>query len=356
MKKILHIIFRDKFTSGYINYMKIDMAQYEHIFFTEKDGFELKLCDNNNLYYVDDYKYLTKNSELLGIMKAVDKIVISGFYNSASSVRFWNKKLLKKTYIQFWGGDFYPFQNQEKGIKRKISRWICYRALKNVGGLVFLIDGEFEKFTKYTGIINNNFVAPMPNDPYNVVDYETFFKGNLKNHRVIVGNSATDTNQHEEVIQWLARYKEECTDMQVFCPLSYGDATYREKILNVGKELLGDKFVPLLDYMTEEQYVELLSTCSVGIFNNNRQQAMGNINALLYLGKKLYIRKDTSMWKVYNERNYKVFAAEDIATYSAEEFWNISDVFSETNHQVGIQYITNMKVSAKEAWNKVFEA
>ena len=33
--------------------------------------------------------------------------------------------------------------------------------------------------------------------------------------------------------------------------------------------------------MNKDQYTEFLKTIHVGIFNNNRQQAMGNINQLL---------------------------------------------------------------------------
>ena len=49
---IVHVVHRDKFTSGYINFMKTEMGN-ENIFITLKDGFELSLVDEENIYYIE---------------------------------------------------------------------------------------------------------------------------------------------------------------------------------------------------------------------------------------------------------------------------------------------------------------
>lgn len=64
--------------------------------------------------------------------------------------------------------------------------------------------------------------------------------------------------------------------------------------------------------MDYEKYVELLSTCNVGIYYNDRQQGMGNINTLLRLGKKVYLRKGTSMWNNYKKNNFILFDVDEL--------------------------------------------
>ena len=43
--------------------------------------------------------------------------------------------------------------------------------------------------------------------------------------------------------------------------------------------------------MPYSSYISFLGSIDIGIFNNNRQQGMGNITNLLYLGKKVYLSK-----------------------------------------------------------------
>ena len=117
---------------------------------------------------------------------------------------------------------------------------------------------------------------------------------------------------------------------------------------------MGDIFCPILDYIEKEKYIELLSTCTVGIFNNNRQQAMGNINILLYLGKKLYLRTDVSMWDVYQERGYDIFSVETIPQMSIEEFFKFSNEQRIQNHKIGEKYMDSKEGNI--CWKKVFES
>lgn len=42
---IVHIISGDKFASGYVNFMKMKMTEWEHSFFVRDIGFELKFIN-----------------------------------------------------------------------------------------------------------------------------------------------------------------------------------------------------------------------------------------------------------------------------------------------------------------------
>lgn len=48
------------------------------------------------------------------------------------------------------------------------------------------------------------------------------------------------------------------------------------KVIIKGKELFGEKFIPLTEFMTFEKYLEFLGSIDIAIFAHKRQQAMGN--------------------------------------------------------------------------------
>lgn len=101
---------------------------------------------------------------------------------------------------------------------------------------------------------------------------------------IMVGHSATPTCCHLETFKMLKSYTGK---IKIFCPLSYpDDKKYIQQVTEAGSELFGNDFVPLTEFMSYDKYVEFLNDMDIGIFNNNRQQGMGNITNLLYLGKK----------------------------------------------------------------------
>ena len=121
-------------------------------------------------------------------------------------------------------------------------------------------------------------------------------------------------------------------DIKIICPLSYGDEKYREEVIKKGKEIFKEKFHPITEFMNYQQYLELLSKCSVGIFNNNRQQAMGNISALLKIGKKIYLRNNTSMWKEYEKNNLKIFNIEEVKNATSDELFHFDLGYKKMNY------------------------
>ncbi len=58
-----------------------------------------------------------------------------------------------------------------------------------------------------------------------------------------------------------------------------------KKVISRGEEWFGDKFVPMTDFMSFEQYLEVFKSLDVAIFNHRRQQAMGHTIMLFSIGK-----------------------------------------------------------------------
>ncbi len=351
---IVHVVHRDKFTSGYINFMKTEMGS-ENIFITLKDGFELSLVDEENIYYIENYPDCRRNSQILRILEESNLIIFTGIFDSLGLLRFLPRHILKKTYLQFWGGDFYYFAERRPLTDVSWNYWKHERVkcFKKCAGFIFLIEGEYEKFQESFKIRKPYFVAPMPADSrihFRIKELRGKRRGSCT--KVLIGNSATSTNHHMGVIDWIARYRDE--DMEVYIPLSYGgDNEYCEKIMAYAADKLGDKFYPVLNYMDLNSYIEFVADMDIGIFNNNRQQAMGNILMCLGLGKKVYLREDTSMWARYVEDGYQVFPIKKTECMTYEGFIDFDEAAGVKNQMLYDEKETEDK--AIRLWEKVIK-
>lgn len=353
---IAHIVHREKFTSGYVNFMKTEMNQYTHVFIILSKGFALELSDLNGVIFIDSFHLASKSKDILELLSSADYIIATGIFDSIDMLWQLPSTLLNKLYLHLWGGDFYFLEEKRSFIRyhwqiKKQKYLFCF---KKCAGLIFLINGEYEKFNELTSIKKRYFIAPMPTDPVQNFEIKEF--RNKRRHdnyvNILVGNSATMTNRHEEVFRWLAAYKEK--NINVHVPLSYGNEKYRNDVIERGKKILGKCFIPILDYMDGKKYTDFLAGIDIGIFNNNRQQAMGNIITLLGLGKKLYLRTDTSMWKQYMDKGYIIFpfdSSQDIPFKEFTQFTGEAGYMNMKNYDEQ----QNIEV-AKCAWESVFSA
>ena len=86
---------------------------------------------------------------------------------------------------------------------------------------------------------------------------------------ILLGNSATPENNHLEAMRLIEGAASH--DRKIICPLSYGIPAYARMISSEGKQVFGDRFVPLLDFMDTALYLEMLHSCSVAAMNHLRQ-------------------------------------------------------------------------------------
>jgi hypothetical protein len=134
----------------------------------------------------------------------------------------------------------------------------------------------------------------------------------LTGHNILLGNSATATNNHIEAMRVLGKLGMD--GRKVVVPLSYGDMKYQENILQMGKKLLGESFLPLTNYMSLTEYNQTVSGCGNLIMNHIRQQAMGNISSALLRGGKVFLRPENPIYKHYTRMGVKIFPFSDDLT------------------------------------------
>lgn len=170
-----------------------------------------------------------------------------------------------------------------------------------------------EDFELLRGALGQRFRARYAQLNYGSVE-RTFGAGpaGLTGNDILLGNSATATNNHVEILRLLAKL--DLGDRKVVVPLSYGDPDYRDAVVKRGQQLLGTRFEPLLAFMPLAEYNAQIARCAVAIMNQRRQQALGNIGAALYRGARLYLDDAGMMYRIF--RN---LGAHVLSTRSLEE-------------------------------------
>lgn len=133
----------------------------------------------------------------------------------------------------------------------------------------------------------------------------------LRAKRIWVGNSATLTNNHLEVF---AKIEQAVKDLNcdVVVPLSYtrygeGENMVTRTILNAGNRFFGEKFKPIRELMCLEEYVKLMSSCSVFIFGHRRQQAVGNTLIALKCGGCVFLDPRNPTYRYFVSNGVTVY-------------------------------------------------
>lgn len=207
-----------------------------------------------------------------------------------------------------WGGDYYGSNTSRMaGLLGPESAKYFRSTVSAVGTFMqpyrrFRASGVLRRAAAASDV----FSAPIPEDldvlthrfpgfrgDYAQLNYasveDTFAVGahDITGDDILVGNSATMTNNHFEVLETLAAA--DVDGRRVIVPLSYGDSAYADEVVRRGTRLLGSDFVPLRDFMPLDEYQAILAACSVSIMGHKRQQGVGNAASALWAGAHLFL-------------------------------------------------------------------
>lgn len=224
----------------------------------------------------------------------------------------------KKVTWVLWGGDLYynfgvvTVPGTDK-ISWKIRKFLLKFIVRNLDEIACLLKEDYNLAVEVTGTKAKyrHLFYPNPVNLEKVHQFSLHRNSAFESDAyisVLVGNSADPSNNHLEVFEALQRLpEEEKMKLRIICPLAYGNFRYAAEVKNYGERSFGNRFVGIYELQEPEEYAKLLSTVNVAIFNHRRQQALGNILALLAAGKTVFIRSDTTTWKFLKSNNLKVF-------------------------------------------------
>lgn len=161
--------------------------------------------------------------------------------------------------------------------------------------------------------------------PINQVVDQSMVNNLCKGNNIIVGNSASFTGNHLEVIDILSKIN--LGNRKVKFSLCYGGSSdYRNYISNYGKRLLKSNYSEITEFMPLTEYNKFLLDASYFIYNNYRQEAVGNILVALYFGGKVFLNDNSPLLSFYKRLGLLIFKVSDITIDSLNSTLDIESI------------------------------
>ncbi len=193
---------------------------------------------------------------------------------------------------------------QLKKIKRKSK-------LKAVNQIQYFAPTNFHEYE----LLKNNYPSFKPqyfdwNYGYideTVTNYYSSLKS--KGNKTMIGNSATPTNNHLDIIHDL---KSILQDRELVIPLNYGDPEYARFIEKEAITELGNGVEALDKTLPSQEFDKVLVSCKNLIIGSQRQQAIGTIITALYLGINVFLYQEGLNYLYFKQQNFHIYSIEEL--------------------------------------------
>lgn len=230
-----------------------------------------------------------------------------------------------------WGKDIYELPKDRPFINLELYLPITKKALPNYFHKSFyerikdslqnfFLKKVVSKVDFFSGVLTNEYKMissyPMFRAEEVVFHYTdlkeapTTLLNSFEMNNILIGNSGDPSNNHLDIMEKLSKYNlgKRC----VYATLSYGgNNEYIQKVITKGKELWGERFKPLLEYMPINDYKEILSSCGIRIFGHERQQAIGNIGIGLKSGCKIFLSQTSVAYEYYKSIGIQIYTIQN---------------------------------------------
>jgi len=297
----------------------------EHFFIVRdnKDNPKQLISQYDNVLWLPNAEKNSKDFKILCEYLTKSQFVFwhaMGWYWKTQFKLLMKPKIMKKSLWVEWGRDLYEWERTDGNpIVRAVVNRVCYLWRTKVKGVVTIFPADKNVYIKKFGTkvpvyyaeycaATSDFTLSQKPEPTN--------DGKI---HILVGHSAVPECNHMEVLEKLARFKNE--NIVIHIPLTYGNMDYGKQVAEKAKELFSEETLDIMtEHLTMESYVKFLWTVDVGIFNVNRQIALGNIARLLFMKKKVYLPKNSVLYDFYEKNDTEIYPYEMIDNCSFEEF------------------------------------
>lgn len=374
--RYLHIIPPSKrMMYGYMSMIEKYFDQNEHYYlstshFTSEDS-ALLLFENvtsiSDLRKGKLHRFLHIRDEF----RKADRIVFHSFSPDSKwlLLTYMLRKYLSKAVWVMWGIDLYNFKSSKKGFYGKLEDYMGITCRKLMRYPVAIAETDIEVYNRTFGCF------PVTYAPYGFVNerfvqMETYlkarrqeitdFRGKLESGeteqydaviaaanrpagqripecelapydgriRVQIGHNGFRFNNHLQSLCALTKIMSspQNSRIELVLPTSYGnsplskDSSYVNALRYHALARYPFNATFLTKLMSADQYTKFLSTVDVAIFNAARQNGLGNILQLLYMGKKIYMSSDNPLFCFLTEKGFILHDIKELETASFEEF------------------------------------
>lgn len=317
----VHLISIDKFIKDYVDFVNGYFSKNDHCFII----YGAETAEYGELY-AENVIWLHSQGQVKDVKRRLllaGRIILHGLWQDFYLNFFiQDPGLLTKTIWVIWGGDLYRYRelgaDERKSEKERVRAWFAQNVRFMAG-----IPGDYKyarEWYKTRAFLLEQVTIFYPSNLYrgelNIKKWE--ISNSTKYYNVLLGNSATPTNLHLDGINVLRGYTE--FEFKVIAPLTYGNDSYRKTVIEAGFNLLGDKFVPLVEHLPHSKYSSLISSIHFMLLPHNRQQAFGTICEGLSKGSHILLRDNTSHFGYLGNLGFicKDFRKNDAFDFSAE--------------------------------------
>lgn len=330
----LHIMDDEKVIDRTIDYFEaVFPHENKYVVLLPQKVEKLKYIKNTRRVEICKYK----SKEWFNVVKSINEYseVIVHYLNPIK-VRFINSiKHNKITWI-IWGSDLYQGLLANRGYRQYYDNYILSKSM--------MISKIRQKFPIVANLLDNirlkkrikaiskiSRVAAIEPDYKLLLNYfpelshlkkydffyypiDSIIGDTLKNKRctgsrIMLGNSASPTGNHEYALQLL---KNKEIHNEIIIPLSYGPINYKNFVINKIKEYKPLTITILSEFLPLEKYNEMLLSCSNFVYANFRQEALGNIVIALYLGGKIFLDKKNPLYEYLKQLGLIIYSLEEI--------------------------------------------
>ena len=256
----------------------------------------------------------------------------------------WKMKLVLKAdkNVKFlwigWGGDYYSyivdnkldlFLDKTKNLEIKLNQSYDYGVKSNIKKIIKKIifihldeKKAIERINYFSPVLDTEYMILKKKNNFFQAEYVRWNYGELNDnlkglvpienkHNILLGNSATLENNHIEAIDILKTIN--LKDKKIIVPLSYGDSHYAKEVIKYIEQNISENNTIILEgFLGIEQYNALISSCSIAIMNHLRQQAYGNIIAILWNGGKVFLNEKSPLYEFLLNKGIIIFKISDL--------------------------------------------
>lgn len=331
--RMIHFISDEKVTSNFIFQLeKVYPGESYYAVFGNTETMQLTVSDNPNVHY-----YNSKSKDFQNLIKNVSKFD-RVFLHSLNPIPPFKNLYHPNIIVFFQGADLYELLICYKGYKiyKDEKEQLAVRAAKSPLGnipiwlyrsLVWVRDtlqyNRAYKLLRKTCAISAidcdylllqkyfpNLKKPRYRIPFSLYPIEKQIGDKNMNLECIgsniwVGNSPALNGNHTSVFRIICNYS---YDTKVYVPISYGEERLINFVDKKGKEILGDKFVPLKTFLPANQYFEHYLDANAFIFGHLRQCGYGSICMALYFGGKIFLYEENPLYHEFKKQGLILFS------------------------------------------------
>ena len=242
---------------------------------------------------------------------------------------FYSRKLRKKSVWIMRGLDLYNWKCETKfSLRYRLINGMNYFIRKHLPYVIAITPADEEIYHRQFGhkAKCRCVVYPFAKEAFDMMDHFDAERERDNGEKfILVGNNAYTFNRHLEALEAMSRFSEE--KLKLYIPLSYGndwydkERAYKSTVAEYAYESFGPEKVEVLNKLIDtNQYTNLLMNMDVAMIASNRQNALGNIFRLLYVGNKVYLSRDNPMYQYFLSEGIDVYDVDTISSCSYDEF------------------------------------